>query len=49
VVESGLRPGDRVIVEGVGKVRGGMPVKPLLVAASAAPGGAGAEPAGADK
>ena len=43
VVDSGLKPGERVIVEGVGKVRPGAPVKP--VTASAAKDSAAAPPA----
>jgi RND family efflux transporter MFP subunit len=34
IVEEGLRPGERVIVEGVQKARDGMVVNPTLVAAS---------------
>ena len=41
VVDSGLAPGDRIVVEGIGKVKPGSPVKPLVVAAvSGPPGGA---------
>jgi membrane fusion protein (multidrug efflux system) len=43
VVDSGLKPGERVVVEGVGKIRPGAPVKP--VAASAAKNPAPAAPA----
>jgi len=43
VVEGGLKPGETVIVEGINKVRPGMPVKP--VAANAGSDGKGA-PAG---
>jgi len=32
VVDSGLHAGDRVVVEGVGKLRAGIPVKPVLAA-----------------
>jgi membrane fusion protein (multidrug efflux system) len=32
VVESGLAPGDRVVVEGIGKVRPGAPIRPVLIA-----------------
>jgi membrane fusion protein (multidrug efflux system) len=32
VVESGLASGERVIVEGIGKVRPGVPVRPVLIA-----------------
>jgi len=38
VVDSGLNPGDRVVIEGIAKVRPGSPVKP--VAATAATGDA---------
>jgi membrane fusion protein (multidrug efflux system) len=34
VVDSGLKPGDRVVVEGIGKIRAGAPVKPIFVAAT---------------
>jgi membrane fusion protein (multidrug efflux system) len=37
VIESGLTPGDRVIVEGLQKVRPGMKVNPRLVPAEAPP------------
>ena len=54
VVESGLKPGDRVVVEGLQKVRPGMKVKPEAVTieepGAASPGPAKAEaaqPAGA--
>lgn len=51
LVESGLKPGDRVVVEGVQKVRPGMKVKPEVVtieeSAAAAPGAAKAEAGGA--
>jgi membrane fusion protein (multidrug efflux system) len=32
VVDSGLKPGDRVVVEGIGKVRAGSPVKAVPAA-----------------
>jgi membrane fusion protein (multidrug efflux system) len=35
VVDSGLKPGDRVVIEGVGKVKPGAPVKPIAVASVA--------------
>jgi RND family efflux transporter MFP subunit len=35
IVDSGLKPGERVVVEGVQKVRDSMPVNPTLVAAPA--------------
>ena len=34
VVDSGLRPGDRVVVEGLGKLKAGMPVDPRIVTAA---------------
>lgn len=43
VVEGGLKPGETVIVEGINKVRPGMPVKPV---AAAAGGDAKGAPAG---
>jgi RND family efflux transporter MFP subunit len=33
IIDEGLKPGERVVVEGVQKVRDSMPVKPTLVAA----------------
>src|SRR4029450_7656027 len=36
IVEQGLKPGDRVIVEGMQKVRAGVAVKPKLVQLEAA-------------
>jgi hypothetical protein len=33
VVASGLQAGERVVVEGIGKVRSGASVKPVIVAA----------------
>jgi membrane fusion protein (multidrug efflux system) len=41
VVDSGLSPGDRVVVEGVSKLKPGIPVQPMIVA-SAAESNAGA-------
>jgi len=35
VVESGVRPGDRIVVEGTGKVHSGMAVRPIPVATAA--------------
>lgn len=35
VVDKGLAPGDRVVTEGIGKLRPGAPVKPVVVAAVA--------------
>jgi membrane fusion protein (multidrug efflux system) len=32
VVDSGLHAGDRVVIEGIGKLRAGIPVKPVVVA-----------------
>jgi membrane fusion protein (multidrug efflux system) len=32
VVDSGLHAGDRVVIEGIGKLRAGIPVKPVAVA-----------------
>jgi membrane fusion protein (multidrug efflux system) len=45
VVDSGLKPGERVVVEGVNKVRPGATVKANVVAAT--PGGARADPGAA--
>ncbi|GLU33161.1 efflux RND transporter periplasmic adaptor subunit [Trinickia caryophylli] len=42
IVDSGLNPGDRVIVQGTEKVRPGMPVKAVPANLSAAAGGASA-------
>ena len=39
VVDSGLKPGDRVVVEGIGKIRQGAVVKPILVASLGGPAG----------
>jgi membrane fusion protein (multidrug efflux system) len=33
VVDSGLKPGERIVVEGVGKIRPGAPVKPVTASA----------------
>jgi membrane fusion protein (multidrug efflux system) len=44
IVESGLQSGDRVVVEGVGKIRPGAAVKPVVVA-SAGPSTGPASPA----
>src|SRR6516225_3444748 len=35
VVDKGLNAGDRVVVEGIGKLKPGAPVKPIVVAAAA--------------
>ena len=40
VVASGLKVGERVVVEGVGKIRAGASVKPVVVAAPGAPASA---------
>jgi membrane fusion protein (multidrug efflux system) len=46
IIDSGLSPGDRVIVDGVQKVAPGRPVRPVpLAAAAVAPGAPGAPPA----
>jgi membrane fusion protein (multidrug efflux system) len=49
LVDEGLRAGDRVIVEGLQKIRPGMPVKPIEAAPAAplpaAPAAAPATPA----
>ena len=47
IVRSGLRPGDRVIVDGLQHVRPGMPVDPELAVASALPTAPAAEVAAA--
>ena len=47
VVDSGLKAGDRVVVEGIGKVKPGAPVKPVPaadVASASASGPAAAAP-----
>jgi membrane fusion protein (multidrug efflux system) len=45
VIEKGLSPGDRIVVEGIQRVRTGMKVVPKEAAASAEPAPAGAAPA----
>jgi membrane fusion protein, multidrug efflux system len=40
VVDSGLTPGDRVVIEGIGKVRPGAQVKPVAAASTASDPGA---------
>jgi membrane fusion protein (multidrug efflux system) len=35
VVESGLNPGETVVVEGISKIRPGAPVKPVLLVQNA--------------
>jgi membrane fusion protein, multidrug efflux system len=47
VIEKGLNPGDRIVVEGIQRVRSGMKVAPKEAAASSEAGPAGAEPAAA--
>ncbi|MDE3181682.1 MAG: efflux RND transporter periplasmic adaptor subunit, partial [Acidobacteriota bacterium] len=47
IVESGLQPGARVIVQGLQKVRPGMTVKPQEEAVSGQPPATGGEPRGA--
>lgn len=47
VVASGLAAGERVVVEGIGKVRPGAPVKPIVAAPAANPPAAGPAPAAA--
>jgi membrane fusion protein (multidrug efflux system) len=42
VVESGLAAGDRVVVEGLQKIRDGITVKPVLAQAAAKPDAAAA-------
>jgi membrane fusion protein (multidrug efflux system) len=37
VVDSGLSPGEKVVVEGIGKLRPGAPVKPVLAASETGP------------
>ena len=45
VVESGLKSGERIVVEGVNKIRPGATVKPVLAAASGASSAASSGPA----
>jgi len=40
ILDSGLKPGERVVVEGLQKVRGGVKVKPQLVPLEEAPAAA---------
>jgi membrane fusion protein (multidrug efflux system) len=49
VIEKGLAPGDRIIVEGASKVQPGMEVNPKAVPAEALPAAATAKPAEAAK
>ena len=48
VVDSGLAAGDRVVVEGIGRLRPGAPVKPILIPAEVGGAAAPAQPAPAD-
>ena len=45
VIDSGLRPGDRIVVEGRGKLRAGMSVKPMMVASVDDQAGTATKPA----
>ena len=45
VVDSGLKPGDRVVIEGVAKVRPGAPVKPVAAVSVAGDATQGSQPA----
>lgn len=49
VVDSGLKPGERVVTEGIGKLRPGIAVKPIMTAQAAIPSGAGPPPAAPKK
>jgi len=49
VVDSGLKSGDRIVVEGVGKLRPGAQVKPIVVAAAGSAPGADPPAASAKK
>ena len=49
VVDSGLAPGDRVVIEGIGKLRPGAPVKPVTATAVAGDPSAAAPPAASKK
>jgi membrane fusion protein (multidrug efflux system) len=49
VVDSGLKPGDRVVTEGIGKLRPGAPVKPVMTASVASESGAAPSPAAPKK
>ena len=46
VIEKGLKPGDRIVVEGIQRVRSGMTVAPKEAAAAARPATAGADARG---
>jgi membrane fusion protein, multidrug efflux system len=47
VIEKGLSPGDRIVVEGIQRVRSGMKVAPKEAAAASGAGTTGVEPAAA--
>jgi membrane fusion protein, multidrug efflux system len=49
VVDKGLAPGDRVVTEGIGKLRPGAPVKPVVTAAVASNPAAAPPPAAPKK
>jgi membrane fusion protein, multidrug efflux system len=49
VIESGLNPGDNVIVNGVARLQPGGPIRLASAGAAAAPGASAAPAAGADK
>jgi membrane fusion protein (multidrug efflux system) len=49
VVESGLKVGDRIVIEGVSKVHAGAPVKPVAAPADARNAAADAAPQAAKK
>lgn len=49
VVESGLAPGERVVVEGTGKLRPGAPVRPVLMAQDSEPSSSEPSTSGAAK
>ena len=49
VVDTGLAPGDRVVTEGVGKLRPGTPVKAVVTASTDSPPGTGPPPAAPKK
>ena len=45
VVDSGLAAGDRVVIEGIGKLRSGAQVKPIVTTSASSPAVAGPAPA----
>jgi membrane fusion protein (multidrug efflux system) len=49
VVDTGLKPGDRVVIEGIGKLRPGAPVKPVVTAVVDSHPGTGPPPAAPKK